>query len=138
MLQSCAESDRRPPSEIGEKPRIQRLAGRAVRLRRVPRDRSVGADDVAYAVGEFPYRQLFAAADVHEWRRILYKQRFDSLGRQLHHIDARGGDVVTVQELAARRAGAPQRDLGIAALLRFMKASDQRRKHMTRVQIVSV
>ena len=48
------------------------------------------------------------------------------------------GEVVDVQELALRRAGAPGRDLGLAGLLRLVEAADQGRQHVGVLRVVVV
>src|SRR5437867_4643686 len=53
-------------------------------------------------------------------------------------MDASGGEVVAVQEFAARRAGSPEHDLLVTPLLRLVKATDKRGNHMARLQVIVV
>ena len=53
----------------------------------------------------------------------------------LHQKAQRVGEIVHVQELAARRARAPHRDFGVARLLRAVELAQQRRQHVRGLQV---
>ena len=76
---------------------VEQLARRAVRLRRVEPDVDTGCHDVANLLGELADGQIFPGPDVDVIVAVVV----------FHQEQARVGEIVDVQELAPRRAGAP-------------------------------
>src|SRR5262245_54303068 len=93
------ESDRRAPSERGDAAHVEELARHAVRLRRVELQRHARRDDAADQLPELADRDVRADADVERDLAFVVAQE----------EDARVGEIVDMEELAAGRAGAPDR-----------------------------
>ena len=70
-------------------------------------------------------RHVLAPADVDDLRRVV------ALHQEAHGV----GQVVDMEELAARRAGAPDGDLWRACCLRLVELAQQRRQHVRRLQV---
>ena len=71
-------------------------------------------------LGQLANREVLAGADVDVRQAVVV----------LHQEHARVGEVVDVQELAPRRAGAPDHDLALAGDLRVVELAHQRREHV--------
>ena len=134
-----SRADTRPPAERRDAAHVEQLLRRAVGLARVPLDRSGVADHALDQFGELADGQVVAGADVDHavgqvGGRHVLQQEDDGLGQ-----------VVDVEELAARGAGAPEHDRrhGLArravfagqADLRLVELADHRRQHVARAQV---
>ena len=53
----------------------------------------------------------------------------------IHEENDGVGEIVDIKKLAQRRAGAPDDDLILARLLRFVELADERRQHMARRKV---
>ena len=123
-FEALLQVDLRLPAEGTDERRVAELARRAVGLRRVPLDLRGRTGSGLHRLGEFADRHLFAGADVHEVRRIVERQREEAGGREIVHVE----------ELADRRAGAPERD----DFLHRLELADQRRQDVSVDDVVVV
>ena len=119
-LDALAQPDAVAPAERVEARDVEELLRRAVGLGRVENEGRAGVDDVAHHLRELADGQVLAGADVHVLGRVV----------AAHEEEAGVGEVVHVQELAARGAGAPDRDLRPALGLRVVELPDEGGQHV--------
>jgi hypothetical protein len=118
------EPMRRPPHGA-ELVRAHQLARRAVGLRGVGDDVALEPDDLADQLRQFQDGHILARADID-----VLEVRIG-----LHQKHAGVGAVVGVEELAARRARAPDRDAVGAGQLGLVSLADQGRHHVAAVEV---
>ena len=111
-----AASSPRSPKQLARARRVDAAARLSVRLRRVPPDASLESRHARDELGEVADRDLLAGAEVHRLGRVV------AIRREHEPLDA----VVDVEELARRRAVAPEHDL----LRRVDHLADQIRDHV--------
>ena len=87
--QSFAERYSVTPPEVVESADVEQLTRGAVGLRAVELDRHPRGNDVADALGELAYRQVFSSADVDVFVAVV----------ALHQEKTRVGEVIDVAEL---------------------------------------
>ena len=122
---AVAQRNLRPPVHRAELRHIEQLARCAVRLGRVKRQLAFEPDDIADQLRQLADRNIFAASDVHDLRRIMV----------LEQEHTRVGHVVDVQKFAPRIARPPDDELARAIYLRLVRLPQQRREHVRREQI---
>src|SRR2546427_3123441 len=132
------QRDPRPPAERAQLRAVEELLRRAVGLRAVVGDAGVALDDALDDFGQLADRLVLAVADVEE-RGLLRVEGGGELPLgQVHQVDAGVRHVVAVDELTARRAGAPQRHRFLAAHLGLVEFADQRRQDVAGLEVVVV
>lgn len=134
-----------PPSHRVESRHVHQFARRAIRLGCVEYQLAVETDHLADQFGQFPDRDVLTDAHVYQrrlepaaHRLVAAQQARIAIVRQVHQEDAGVGHVVAVQELAPWRAGAPDGDRPVAALLRLVELAQQRRDDVTVLRVVVV
>src|SRR5258707_2414978 len=128
-LEPLAQRRRRHPAECVDAADVEQLLRRPVRLVGGIGEVAAKADDFGDEGGEFLDADVAAAADIDmRFRRIM-----------LHQENDRIGEIVDIEELAARLPGAPDLDRRRALLLGAVDLGDQRGDHMAvrRVEIVA-
>src|SRR5450756_2351365 len=144
------EAHGRRPAEAAQAAHVHELTRRAVGLGGVPLHRTLVAHDALDERGELTDREVLAAAHVEH-------AVGDVGGAHVLEAEDHGvADVVDVEELATRRAAAPQVNgpgrltpaglragpspapLGGAARLALVELADERRPHVTRLPVVVV
>ena len=112
------QRDRRRPAQVGDPAGVQQPPGGAVGLGPVPHDVALEADDVAHQRRDLPDGDVVPDTDVHRLRLVV----------ALQQEQAGGSQVVDVQELPARGARPPHRDVPLLAHLRLVHLADHRRQ----------
>ena len=117
VADAFSQVDSRFPAE-GKKPAdIHELARSSVRFGSVENEGSLESEHLADSLGEFLDRDILAAADVHDFGRVVIFEK-EKTGV---------GEVVHMKKLTARRAAAPHGNLLRSALLGLMHLADERR-----------
>ena len=104
---ALAQGSAGAPAEGGEAAHVEQLPRRPVGLAAVVDDAAAEADDLHHRLGQLGDRDVGADTDVDQRRRLV---------AALHQEHAGIGEVVDVEELAPRRAAAPDDQLVVAAL----------------------
>src|SRR5207245_5533405 len=133
-----AQANPRAPAERVALRAAQKLAWSAVGLRGVANDLAAEADDLADQARELGNRKVLAGAEIDQGRRIRAHQLAVTLLWKREQEDAGIGQVVAVDELAPRTAGAPDRQLGFAPALRLVRLADERGQHVGIAPVVLV
>jgi len=123
---------------LGQAADVEELAHGAVRLAPVPDDIALVADrffDQAYKFGN---GQVLAAADIDQGGVLSRQQGGQFRIRHVHEEEAGVGQVVAVEEFAARRAGAPGGHAFGLLTFRPVHFMDQGRQDVGIVQVVII
>ena len=95
------------PAERVKAGDVHQLSRGAVGLCGVEDQRALEAEHAGDGLGQFADGDVFAGADVDERRRVGDEQRVEAGSSRFIRKTQACGKIVAVEELAARRAGAP-------------------------------
>ncbi len=120
----CFQAHLGLPAECIQPAALHEFAGGSVGFAGVKVDDALVTDSLTYGQGQLFDGDVITEADVDVALHGAGVLRVGGLG-QVHHVNAGGGHVINIQELAPWRAASPDGDGGCFGHFGFMKAADQ-------------